>query len=185
MKTIFQYIKKIHENSNIILKKNIVFYCFFKFYNSKYKTKISNFFITLFLFILLLLSIIISISLDKIISNINIEFLKLIISFISFAFILFVFGCFFIKFSKFISFIRNKISNFIIKTIENYILKHFSGVDKNIIINIDYFLFFVERPISEIEDSFNKNLLHLDKNLSNISYDLILKFEKEEKINNF
>ena len=185
MKNISQYIKKIHKESNLALKKNFIFYCFFKFYNSEYKEKLFDFLAATFILIYLIFSLFISIFLDGIIFNTNIDFLKFIISFFTCIFTFLVFGFIFMKVLKISTFIADKIINFIIKRIENYIVKQFSGVDKNILLNIDHIFLFIGRSINHIENSFNKNSLDSDINLSNISYDLILKFEKEEKINNF
>ena len=82
------------------------------------------------------------------------------------------------KISKIAGFIKNKFINFFIERIENYILKNFSGLERNILENIEYLFFFVKRSANDIEDSLDKNYLTLDFNLSNISYDLILKFQK-------
>ena len=185
MKDISQYIKKIHKESNLILKKNLFFYCFFKFYHSTYKEKISNFLITTLIFICLIFSIFSSIFLDEIIPNTNIEFLNFIISFFTFIFTLLLIGFIFMKVSKITIFLKDKFIDFIIKRTENYILKQFSGVDKNILLSINYIFLFIGRSLNDIENLFNKTSLNSDINLSNISYDLILKFEKEEKINKF
>lgn len=185
MKDISQYIKKIHKESNLILKKNFVYYCIFKFYNSEYKEKLSKFFITFFIFIWFVLSTICSIFFNDITSYIEIELLELFINFFGFILILFIFGVVFMKCTQFLIFIIERITNFIIKRIENYILNRFSGVDKNILDNIEHLFFFIGRSINDIEESLNQNMLDSDINLLNISYDLILKFEKEEKINKF
>lgn len=185
MKDISQYIKKIHKDSNIILKKNFFYYCFFLFYNQEYTKKLFDFFKVIFIFICISFSIYISIFLDSIILKTNMVLLNTIISFFLFIFCLLFFGFIFMKISKIAGFIKNKFINFFIERIENYILKNFSGLERNILENIEYLFFFVKRSANDIEDSLDKNYLTLDFNLSNISYDLILKFQKQEKINNF
>lgn len=185
MKNLSKHIKKIHKESNTILKKNFIFYCFFKFYNSNYKNKISNFLLNFFLVLFLIIDFIVSSYIYSIIPEISNEHLKYIVFYIILILISLIGAGIFRNFMKILFFAKEKFVFFIIKKIENYIFNSFNGINKSILENINNIFVFIGRSSESIDNSLNKEDFKSDINFSNISPNLILKFEKQININSF
>ena len=186
MQDIFQEIKELHKKSNILIKKNVFYYSFFKLYHSRYKEKLNNFFMFISILIFGFLSLFSYLLIEPFFATINISALYNTLGFFVFILILFGFGFIFMKLSKIVFNIKNNIIFFIINRIENSILKHSTHVEKQILNHMENIFFFPCRTLNEIENSLKKSeLLHLDVNFSKISQNFIYKINKLKNIENF